>query len=145
MTITITDLFCGADGSSRGAEMAGAGWRDRAACIGHDQNLWYPVRGGSNAKALAICEACPVKVECGEYGLSLGCNEQGIWGGMSHKQRRKILRERGWKPPIAHGTDRGYMAHRRRGEDACVECLDAHRVVSAEAAARYRANARAAS
>lgn len=37
-----------------------AGWRDRAACIGHDQNLWYPVRGGSNAKALAICEACPV-------------------------------------------------------------------------------------
>lgn len=28
--------------------------------------------------------------------------------------------------PIEHGTDRGYRAHLRRKERACVECADAH-------------------
>ena len=120
-------------------------WRDSAACRGHDPDLWFPVRGGGNAAALAICGGCPVRAECGEYGLSLGPHEPGIWGGLSWKQRRAILRERGWEPPLVHGTDRGYRAHRRRGEDPCAECTDAQRVAAAERSYRYRANARGAS
>lgn len=31
------------------------------------------------------------------------------------------------RKPIAHGTPKGYKQHRYRGEQACVECLEAHR------------------
>ena len=38
------------------------------------------------------------------------------------------------RKPIEHGTNRGYQAHRRRGERACDSC----RVANAEADRRYR-------
>lgn len=30
------------------------------------------------------------------------------------------------RPPAAHGTNAAYLAHRRRGEEACEECKTAH-------------------
>lgn len=30
------------------------------------------------------------------------------------------------RKPITHGTDKGYQAHRRRGEVPCQACCDAH-------------------
>lgn len=29
---------------------------------------------------------------------------------------------------MKHGTNGGYQQHRRRGEDACSECIEAHRI-----------------
>ena len=42
-------------------------WQDRAACEGHpDPDLWFADRGGSGhyVAARAICDRCPVRVEC---------------------------------------------------------------------------------
>lgn len=39
--------------------------------------------------------------------------------------------------PIPHGTNQGYQAHRRRGEQPCRKCVEAH----ARTRAAYRARA----
>lgn len=40
---------------------------------------------------------------------------------------------------MRHGTDAGYQAHRKAGEDACVACRAAHTAYQAELRAAMRA------
>ncbi|MFO7701064.1 MAG: WhiB family transcriptional regulator, partial [Acidimicrobiia bacterium] len=43
------------------------------------------------AIALAVCAACPVRVEC--LGHALATNERfGVWGGTTEKERRSLAR-----------------------------------------------------
>jgi WhiB family redox-sensing transcriptional regulator len=65
-------------------------WIEQAACRGMDTNLFFPERGDIAAvnKAVEICNSCPVKKECREYG---DMETVGIWGGASTK-RRKVER-----------------------------------------------------
>lgn len=45
-------------------------WRDSAACLGHDSEMWFPAGEKSRddllqaAGAKAICATCPVQAEC---------------------------------------------------------------------------------
>ena len=73
-------------------------WRERAACKGMDPAIWYPTMGGSNKRAKEVCDACPVKSECGEAALARR-EDFGIWGGMSERERRRILRRRNGAHP----------------------------------------------
>ena len=73
----------------------------RAACKGMDAELFMPLRG-ENLKIRAakqICNFCPVKSECAEYGLQLSTlyDTHGIFGGLTRSERELILRERGRK------------------------------------------------
>lgn len=43
--------------------------------------------------ARALCEICPVKVECLDYALAVE-EPHGIWGGMNEFERRRVLRQR---------------------------------------------------
>ncbi len=43
------------------------------------------------------------------------------------------------RQPIDHGTLKGYQQHRYRGETACDECLEAHRLYKRGAARKYAA------
>ena len=44
--------------------------------------------------AKEICKECPVRLLCLEYALE--ANERyGIWGGTTHKERKKLRRSRG--------------------------------------------------
>lgn len=65
-----------------------------AACRGTDPNLWFPPRTGTVdvAKAKTICAGCPARSPCLEYALEHR-EKQGVWGGLSEKQRR-LLRAR---------------------------------------------------
>jgi WhiB family transcriptional regulator, redox-sensing transcriptional regulator len=67
-------------------------WWDRAACLGVDDEAFFPERGGSTYEAKKLCRICPVKGECLEYALE---NDEswGVWGGMSERERRKLKRE----------------------------------------------------
>jgi WhiB family transcriptional regulator, redox-sensing transcriptional regulator len=47
-----------------------------------------------NKRAKAMCKECPVIGECLEYALTNNIQE-GIWGGTSLVDRRKIRRDRG--------------------------------------------------
>lgn len=43
--------------------------------------------------ARALCDACPVQVDCLEYALTVQ-EPHGIWGGMNELERRRLLRKR---------------------------------------------------
>lgn len=69
-------------------------WRDRAACLGADDEVFFPDRGdtaGADA-ALRICATCPVTTEClaaalTEEGNLAGQYRHGIRGGTTPEQR----------------------------------------------------------
>jgi WhiB family redox-sensing transcriptional regulator len=71
-----------------------ADWRERAACRGHDPELWFPVSYAPRTAAerdgikLAreICHSCPVRLDCLEFAARTG--QRGIWGGMDEEERR---------------------------------------------------------
>ena len=68
-------------------------WVDKAACKGFPTKWWFPERGQRSGLPLFICAHCPVATECLEYALDLFI-EQGVWGGLTEKQRRSEKRRR---------------------------------------------------
>ena len=77
------------------------GWQFRAACRGDASALFFPPqtseerdeRREREARAKAICAACPVRSECLEYALRIR-EPHGIWGGLNELERRHLLRAR---------------------------------------------------
>ena len=51
------------------------------------------VRGAAQNQAKQMCFACPVKTECLAEALDNEI-EWGVWGGMTERERRAILRKR---------------------------------------------------
>lgn len=68
-------------------------WRDLAACIGLDHNLFFPKRGQSTRKAKGVCEDCRVREECLEDAI-VRKEIAGIRGGKSKRERDSIARQR---------------------------------------------------
>lgn len=66
-------------------------WMSQAACRGQTETM-YP-HDGRNRSALAICEGCPVRNECRAWALDHD-ETNGTWGGLSERQRRRILNDR---------------------------------------------------
>lgn len=67
-------------------------WSWRAACraLGHDDMF---VKGKEQNKAKIVCTGCPVRMEC----LAEALDNQigyGVWGGMTERERRALLRTR---------------------------------------------------
>jgi WhiB family redox-sensing transcriptional regulator len=73
-----------------------ANWRDNAACLHADPDLFFPV--GTTGPALdqideakRICQVCPVCNRCLAWALDAG-GVSGIWGGSTEDERRALLR-----------------------------------------------------
>jgi WhiB family redox-sensing transcriptional regulator len=71
-------------------------WQSQGACKGSDPDQYFPHPYVSHAQIVsirAVCEACPVRRECADWGIH---HEQlGIWGGTTDRQRREIRRKLG--------------------------------------------------
>jgi WhiB family redox-sensing transcriptional regulator len=69
-------------------------WRQSAACRGMNAEMFHPFseRDFRLGESRAVCAGCPVRDECGEYGIAH--EEFGVYGGLSENERRKIRRER---------------------------------------------------
>ncbi len=67
-------------------------WADAASCrdLGPDELF---VRGAAQNRAKQICGHCPVKTECLAEALDNDL-EWGVWGGMTERERRALLRRR---------------------------------------------------
>lgn len=70
-------------------------WRNKAACLGTDPNMFYPVGTTGPAveqigNAKELCRSCVAQVACLEYALTTK-QDDGIWGGATEAERRKIL------------------------------------------------------
>ena len=68
-------------------------WYGDALCAQVDPALLFPHKGGSVREAKKVCAACPVRETCLEYALD-NHERDGIWGGLSERQRRKVARLR---------------------------------------------------
>ena len=85
-------------------------WRAASLCRTEDPELFHPV--GTTAAALsateqakAICRRCPSIAACLDHALTTPVHE-GIWGGLTEKERRAILRAK------ARGTSVPVLAQR---------------------------------
>lgn len=70
-----------------------AQWWDEAACRGLDPAVFYPVSEEEAEAAKAVCAMCEVRVRCLEYALE-SRERDGVWGGASERDRRRIIRQR---------------------------------------------------
>ena len=57
-------------------------------------DLFFPDIGENPNKAKAVCQTCPVRLQCLQYALA--ANEvYGVWGGMSAYERNRLLKNAG--------------------------------------------------
>lgn len=75
-------------------------WMTAGRCRDHDPDVFF-VRSAAQAKrAIRICERCPVREACLEYALD-NAIEFGVWGGLTERQRRRLLRVAASSAPTA--------------------------------------------
>ena len=67
-------------------------WAARAACKAETPDALF-VRGAEQNKAKQVCAGCPVRTECLAEALDNQI-EWGVWGGMTERERRALLRRR---------------------------------------------------
>lgn len=75
-----------------GPAVADADWTTRAACLSADPDELF-VRGAEQNRVKARCLACAVRTECLADALDNRV-EFGVWGGMTERERRALLRRR---------------------------------------------------
>jgi WhiB family transcriptional regulator, redox-sensing transcriptional regulator len=99
-------ILCGPEAESRVA------WVAKALCRAADPDELF-VRGAAQRKAAVICRHCPVMLECGADALDNRV-EFGVWGGMTERQRRALLKQH---PEVASWAEffSGQRKHRSVG------------------------------
>ncbi|MFD7630756.1 WhiB family transcriptional regulator [Streptomyces sp. NPDC059851] len=84
-------------GGNKRKDGAGVGddaqtWHGRAACRNADPDDLF-VDGAAQNTAKAVCTDCAVRLECLAQALDNRI-EYGVWGGMTERERRALLRRR---------------------------------------------------
>jgi WhiB family redox-sensing transcriptional regulator len=67
-------------------------WASRGACRTTDPDSLF-VQGAAQNRAKTVCMSCPVRTECLADALDNRI-EFGVWGGMTERERRALLRRR---------------------------------------------------
>ncbi len=67
-------------------------WRSHGACRDADPDGLF-VRGAEQRRAKIVCAPCPVRAQCLAEALDRRI-EFGVWGGMTERERRALLRRR---------------------------------------------------
>jgi len=68
-------------------------WMLHARCRGVSPAEFFPSDGLGVEAAQRVCAGCSVSAECLEYALEHRI-EHGVWGGISERGRRRMLRRR---------------------------------------------------
>jgi WhiB family redox-sensing transcriptional regulator len=87
VTDTIFEALAGGD----------RGWMERAACAHFPTDRFFPSEAESSADAVAVCEGCPVRLECLDYALRHRL-VHGVWGATTEVERKRMLRSLPTKP-----------------------------------------------
>jgi WhiB family redox-sensing transcriptional regulator len=81
-------------------------WALRAACQDGQADALF-VRGAEQNKAKTVCSGCQVRAECLAEALDNQI-EWGVWGGMTERERRALLRRRpnaSWRKLLESARD----------------------------------------
>lgn len=70
------------------------GWMKRGACRWHPEIDFFTRHSSQVDRAKAVCATCPVQSQCLAYALDR-YETEGVWGGMTYDERRKLLPRRG--------------------------------------------------
>jgi WhiB family transcriptional regulator, redox-sensing transcriptional regulator len=89
-------------------------WRAAARCRTADAEGLF-VKGARQREARDFCRTCPVRTECLAHALDHQV-EFGVWGGMTERQRRALLRAR---PEVRSWAE--LLSAARRAHDGIVE------------------------
>ena len=96
-------------------------WRVAARCRTEDADGLF-VTGAAQREARGFCFACPVRTECLAHALDERI-EFGIWGGMTERERRALLKTRpdvdSWADLLAEARLAHYTA--AAGDEAGME------------------------
>lgn len=93
-------------------------WEKQAACRGMNPDLFFPEFGFLlEPDVPAACGRCPVRGECLDYAITH--DEQGVWGGLTDDQRKRIniTRSRVRCPDC-----RSDQVAEQRGSEVCLSC-----------------------
>ncbi|MFJ2061092.1 WhiB family transcriptional regulator [Streptomyces sp. NPDC087908] len=89
-------------------------WTEKAAC-GQTSAEAFFIRGHPQQRhAKRMCSSCPIRIECLADALDNRIRF-GVWGGLSEKERRSLLRSRpdvdSWRPVLeqAHRASDGSL------------------------------------
>jgi len=66
-------------------------WAAYGSCRGADPDLFFPGHEADPGEGLKICSGCPVREECLVWALETRI-QYGVWGGMTERERRRLLR-----------------------------------------------------
>jgi WhiB family transcriptional regulator, redox-sensing transcriptional regulator len=87
-------------------------WRGAARCRTADAEGLF-VTGAAQREVRGFCRACPVRTECLAHALDQRI-EFGVWGGMTERERRALLRSRpevpSWSDLLADARQAHYAA-----------------------------------
>jgi WhiB family transcriptional regulator, redox-sensing transcriptional regulator len=67
-------------------------WTSQAVCLSGDPDVLFQ-RGAAQNLAKLVCRSCPVRTQCLADALDNRV-EYGVWGGMTERERRALLRRR---------------------------------------------------
>lgn len=67
-------------------------WRTQAACVDARTGLFFAEDEPQIDAAKRICARCPVSEDCLSFAL-LNRVDDGIWGGFTEKERRRMLKQ----------------------------------------------------
>lgn len=62
--------------------------KNRGACVDENPEWWFPYPSQPFNDARRICEKCPIRSACYEYGTATG--QSGVWGGVDLDQGRVV-------------------------------------------------------
>jgi WhiB family redox-sensing transcriptional regulator len=97
-----------ANSTPRAAAPEDRSWVSEALCRDYDPDELF-VRGAAQSRAAVICRHCPVLQQCAADALDNHV-EYGIWGGMTERQRRALLKRH---PEIVSWAD--FFSNRNTG------------------------------
>ena len=71
-------------------------WRTIGLCKGSETMVFYPPSDDDTLaeEAKTICSMCAVRQPCLEFALTTR-EKHGVWGGLTERERRRVLRQRG--------------------------------------------------
>jgi WhiB family transcriptional regulator, redox-sensing transcriptional regulator len=89
-----------AEAAYPGRARTGPNWRRRALCRdGVDSTLFFSPKWAEMHRAKAMCDGCPVVVDCLEHALKMPFRPAGVWGGTTKHQRDVMIRDCPVPPP----------------------------------------------
>ena len=96
-----------------------ADWSAEAACRNTDPDALF-VQGAAQNRAKAICMGCPVRAQCLADALDNRI-EFGVWGGMTERERRALLRRR---PDVASWRRLLQIAEQKYADGLSIDLTD---------------------